>query len=258
MCCALKKKRTRGRDDFWCSFWLPVWRLGAGMSRAMNSARVFCFYLVLLFSSSFCLGQGTLNFNTAVNATSVIRYAPCTPLGGSSGLKIDGSRHPTAQAAVYAGPAGSTEAQLVMIAPAAGFVSGATAGYVTAGSRTISFLPQGYVGAVVQIRAWDSFTFTARSYEEAIQQFGYFGKSPIYTITEPLGGPGDPQGTPPVTAAHIPDQVGFDIGEPPITCPEPSARSLFGFALLGVWFYRLRNKNGLLFQRKDMNVHGMR
>jgi len=191
---------------------------------------------LLVAAAKLGYSQGTVNFNTAVGATTTVRYEPGTPLGGAAGLKIDGSAHPTAQAAIYAGAAGSTEAQLVMITPAAGFASGATAGYITAGSRTISFLPQGYQNAVVQIRAWDGLTATYSSYEQAItHDEAYRGKSPLYTITAALGGPGSSDGSvPQATAANIPGQVGFTIA--PV--PEPSAIALGLIGLSSVWMLR--------------------
>src|SRR4051794_5529953 len=101
----------------------------------MKPTKLYSAVLAFLCTTFWCSGQGTVNFNTAVSFASTIQYAAGTPVGGPTGTKIDGAAHPTAQAAIYAGAAGSTEAQLVMITPAAGFASGATAGYITAGSR---------------------------------------------------------------------------------------------------------------------------
>jgi hypothetical protein len=189
---------------------------------------------LLVAAANLGYSQGTVNFNTAQSANSTIKYAAGTTLGGASGTKIDGSAHPTAQAAIYAGAAGSTEAQLVFVAPASGFASGATAGYITLGSVTIPFLAQG-AGAVIQIRAWDALTSTASTYAQALTINGaYVGKSQLYNISS-LGGPGDPNnGIPPATPATIPSQVGFSIA--PV--PEPSTIALGFLGLGGLLFWR--------------------
>ena len=189
--------------------------------------------LALSLTAPIVYSQGTLNFNTAQSANSIIKYA----LPNFGGAPVDGSQHPNARAAIYAGAAGSTEAQLVFVSPAAGFGSGALAGYVTYGSVTIPFLNQG-ANAVVQIRAWDGPTL-APTYEAALAIPGAcVGKSQLYSISA-LGGPGDPNmGIPPATPAAIPNQVGFALG---FTCvPEPSTIVLVFLGLGGLLIRRYK------------------
>lgn len=180
---------------------------------------------------------GTVNFYTAVSPSAIIRYAPGTALGGASGLAINGTQHPTAQAALYMGAAGSTRDQLVMVTPAASFAAGAFAGFITTGNRNVPSLPQGYVGAVAQIRAWDALTSTASSYEQAIlDPNAYRGESILYTLGA-LGGPGNGAANPPVSPANpadLPNQVGFNIA--PV--PEPSTIALGFLGLGGLWLLR--------------------
>ncbi|MDB6031760.1 MAG: hypothetical protein JWM16_2098 [Verrucomicrobiales bacterium] len=197
----------------------------------------FLFLQVLLFFNIWnCCAQGTINFNTALNASSVIRYTRGTPFGGPTGNPVDGTLHPTARAALYAGPAGSTEAQLVLVGNAVPFSSGTLAGFVIGGSVSVSFLPQGYKNAVVQIRAWDAVTFVASSYEQALSsRCVYPGKSPLYNISSPLGGPGSIDGSvPPATPANINGQVGFTIAGlgSYADCPEPSSTLLGGIVVI--------------------------
>jgi hypothetical protein len=179
-------------------------------------------------------------------------YCPGTTLGGPTGTKINGSLHPTARAAIYAGAAGSTESQLVFVGPATGFASGATAGYITIGSVTIPFIPQG-APAVVQIRAWDALSSTAATYESALATAGaYVGKSQLYSIAS-LGGPGDPiGGSSPATPATIPNQVGFGIepagGFGECVVPEPSQ---VAFALIFIVTALLLHKERSTAARKN-------
>src|SRR5438045_3575714 len=93
--------------------------------------------VIVLLALTTALGysQGTVNFNNRVlGATDAagnpapidapISYAAGTQLGGTTGAKVDGSTHATAQVALYGGPLGTPEDQLVLLVPAVSFRSG--------------------------------------------------------------------------------------------------------------------------------------
>jgi len=184
---------------------------------------------LLLAAAQFGYSQGTVNFFTAQSAGSKIT---------ENSASVSSTANPNARAALYGGPAGSLEAQLVLITPIAPFQSGTLAGYISDGSRTVPGVPQGGT-AVLQIRAWDG-PAVYSSYENAVLSgltSAYIGKSKLYTVSG-LGGPGDPaNGVPPATAPNIPGQVGFAI----VPVPEPGTIAL-GFLGLGAMFMLRRKK----------------
>src|SRR5947208_6971704 len=149
---------------------------------------VFVLFLLCL-AADLGYGQGTVNFNNRVSAVGIdapISYVPGSALGGQDGVRIEGAVHPTARAALYGGPDGSTEDQLVLVDPAVGFRFGIAAGYVAVGSegqRRVPGVPLGDF-AIVQIRAWDAADgTTAASYEAALQVPGaYVGSSPLLRL----------------------------------------------------------------------------
>jgi len=185
--------------------------------------------------------QGTVNFNNRVltatpNIVAPISYRSDAAFAtGGTNTTINGSTHATAQAALYAGPAGATEDQLVMIAPAVSFRSGTLSGFVNVGSAGERIIPGTVPGgtAVVQIRAWDSPTGALlSSYEQAaLDSRNYIGKSVLLTISG-LGG-----GNPPATAADLQGLQAFSIG----IVPEPGTIAL-GFLGLGAMFMLRRKK----------------
>jgi PEP-CTERM motif len=187
----------------------------------------FLIIAVLALTATFGHSQGTVNFQNKVSTASI--DAPIR----ERGVKIDGATHPNAFAALYAGPAGVTEAQLVLIAPIVGFRTGTAAGYVNVGSaasRIIDSVVPGGV-ATVQIRAWDGATSFA-SYEAALASAlstTCIGKSALLQIV--TGGAGSPPGP----AANLAGLSGFEIGSACV--PEPSTIALAvmgGFGLLAL------------------------
>jgi hypothetical protein len=170
--------------------------------------KTFWGVFVLCLAELIAFAQGTVNFNNKVNATvgppptpaidAPISYAAGTPLGGASGAKIDGATHPTAWVALYGGPVGTPEDQLVLLAPGLQFRSGAAAGYVNTlgnASRAVPGVAPG-AAAVVQLRAWDSDNGTIiADYETAILTgTSYVGKSAPVNIA--TGGAGAPPSNP--------------------------------------------------------------
>lgn len=202
--------------------------------------------LALALTTALGYSQGTVNFNNRVlGATdsagnpapidAPISYAAGTQLGGASGIKVDGSAHGTAQVALYGGPLGTPEDQLVLLVPAVSFRSGTFVGYAnvgTAGSRLIAGTAPGG-SALVQLRAWDTVNgTTAASYEAALGIAGaYIGKSALIRV-DSLGG-----GVPAAPAANILGLQSFSIA--PV--PEPGTIAL-GFLGLGSIFLLRRKK----------------
>lgn len=185
--------------------------------------------LLTLVAAVSAYSQGTVNFNTKVSSTPSID-APIFYGGGGPATagKVNGGGTgsfggSTAYAALYGGPVGTTEANLVLLGSAVGFRSGVAAGYVNAGSVTISGVPAG-ASALVQLRVWD--TGVAGSTWESLGSSWpvYFGKTGIIRIAA-LGS--DSQ-----TAANLVDAdtglaiQGFSIG----WVPEPS---ILGLGLIG-------------------------
>jgi hypothetical protein len=195
--------------------------------------------LVLCVSNFVAFAQGTIYFNNHDSLAGV--DAPIFYSGGpfSNLVKIDGTTHPTAQAALYAGPDGATEDQLALIGYAVGFRSGLAAGYVNVGSlgsRSVPGVPLGAF-AMAEIRVWDSFNGTiAASYEVAAGIPGAFlGVSNLLRVK--TGGDGGP-GNPPSLPAPL-------IGLQPIfVVPEPRrlAQLSLGLACAGWLRSRMRRK----------------
>src|SRR4051812_2610335 len=172
--------------------------------------------------------QTTVNFNNRVPAAGIdapISYAAGTVFGGAGGARIDGTLHTTAVAALYAGPDGSTAAQLVLIGPAVSFLGGASAGYVNVGSSSARIIPAVAPGgfAIVQVRAWDAANGTiAPSYEAAQAIPGaFFGASSLLRLQ--MGGIGQSV-----------DLVGLQSFS---TVPEPAAVALLALGLISAGFF---------------------
>jgi uncharacterized membrane protein YbhN (UPF0104 family) len=95
-------------------------------------------------------------------------------------------------AGLYAGAPGTPENNLTLLDPAVSFRSGVAAGYVAnTVSRTVPNIPVGSP-AIFQIRAWDTGTSRAASYEEAVAQImaqgvGFYGVGNIVSVSS-LGG----------------------------------------------------------------------
>jgi len=184
--------------------------------------------------------QGSVNFQNKVSTAGIdapITYQAGTAKGGSAGTKIDGTLNPTAQVALYGGPDGATENQLILIAPMVNFRAGAAAGYVNvgqAGERDIPGVPLGGF-AMVQIRAWDTVNgTTAASYELASAvQGAYLGKSALLRIKT---GGDTPVGGTPNPPANLTGLNAFAIN-----VPEPGTIAL-GFLGLGGMFLLRRKK----------------
>jgi len=183
---------------------------------------------LLAVTASVGYSQGTVNFNNRVLTSTPNIVAPIWYRGDTAfatagtNTTINGATHATAQAALYGGPAGTPEDQLVLIAPAVGFRSGTLSGFVLVGSAGERIIPGTVPGgtAVVQIRAWDSAggSCTLASYEQAaLDPRNYIGKSALLTISG-LGG-----GSPPATAADLQGLTSFAIG--PVV-PEPGTIAL--------------------------------
>jgi PEP-CTERM motif len=187
----------------------------------------------LVLATTLGYSQGTVNFQNKVSTASI--DAPIT----ENGVKIDGATHPNAFAALYAGPAGASEFQLVLIGPIVGFRTGTAAGYVNVGSsasRSIdSVLPGGV--ATVQIRVWDGATSFA-SYEAALASgSSCAGKSALLQIV--TGGAGSPPGP----AANLLGLSPFAIDAlgPPCV-PEPSTLALAAMSAFGLLALRRRKR----------------
>lgn len=197
---------------------------------------------LLAITASFAFAQGTVNFNNKVSASGVdgvITYAAGTGFGGAAGAKVDGATtaHPGAQAALYGGPDGATEDQLVLLVPAVTFRTGAAAGYVNVGSlgsRSINGVAPGAF-AIVQIRAWDANGVAGvTDYQSALNgrgQGAYSGKSNMLRLV--TGG----TGTPPGPAADLIGLQAFAI----TNVPEPGTIAL-GFLGLGALMVFRRKK----------------
>jgi len=157
--------------------------------------------------------QGTVNFANIVPAAGI--NAKITGWNG------EGWTGPNYLVQLYAGPAGSTDSQLMAISPPARFLDGPGAGYFSAGTRTLPNVAPG-APAVVQVRAWD--VTTGATWETATVK----GVSALLNVAATGGG------SPPVLPANLVGLQGFSI------IPEPTAVPL---ALLGGL--------ALLFQRRS-------
>jgi len=198
---------------------------------------------LLAISATFAFAQGTVNFNNKVSAAGIdapITYAAGTQLGGTTGTKVEGGAHPTAQAALYGGADGTSEASLSLIIPAVGFRTTAAAGYVNVGSlgsRSVPGVAPGAFG-MFEIRAWDSGGNAAvTDYASALSAIAagdsrvYAGKSNLLRLA--TGGTGVPAGP----AADLIGLQAFSI----TNVPEPGTIAL-GFLGLGAMFMLRRKK----------------
>jgi hypothetical protein len=156
-------------------------------------------------------GGGTLMFITRDTLDALDAPASFSGDGPAPTGRINGSNAiPTgdyvwgglnARAGLYAGPAGSTEEQLTLLAPIVGFRGGVAAGYVAPGissSRTVPGVEPG-APAVAQVRVWDAGVPDMATYEDAVAlahtRGVYLGKSALVNIPA-LGGGGMPPSVP--------------------------------------------------------------
>jgi len=198
---------------------------------------------LLALTASFAFAQGTVNFNNKVSGAGIdapISYAAGTTLGGTTGAKIEGGAHPTAQAALYGGADGTAEDALTLIVPAVGFRTTLAAGYVNVGSLASRSVPGVAPGAfaMLEIRAWDSGGNAAvTDYASAVSAIAagdtrvYAGKSNLLRLI--TGGSGVPAGP----AADMLGLQAFSI----TSVPEPGTIAL-GFLGLGGMFLLRRKK----------------
>jgi hypothetical protein len=133
-----------------------------------------------------------------------------------------------ARAALYGGPAGVSEDQMVLLPPIVNFRTGFNAGFVNVGrdlSRTIDGVP-GAAKAWLQVRAWDT-ADESLSYEAAALKSGqgiYLGKSMIVQVT-----PSGTGGTPSTPPDLVDERTGLPLQPFSLTfIPEPS-QVLIGF-----------------------------
>jgi hypothetical protein len=175
----------------------------------MKIVTAFC---LMCITGSLGYSQTSINFNNRVPASGIdapVSYAAGTVFGGPSGTRVDGVLHPTAQAALYAGPDGSSVDQLVLVGPAVSFLGGASAGYVNVGSSSArvvqGVVPGGF--AMVQVRAWDAANgTTALSYEAAQGIPGaLFGASTLLRIQILPGAALDLVGLQSFSIGHVPE-----------------------------------------------------
>ena len=186
--------------------------------------------IIMSVAPAFVYGQTSINFNNRVPGSGIdapVSYAAGTAFGGQSGARVDGTVHPTAQAALYAGADGSSVDQLVLVGPAVSFLGGASAGYFNVGSSSARVVPGLAPGgfAVVQVRAWDAANgTTALSYEAAqVIPGALSGASSLLRIQ--LGGLGQ--------SVDLVGLQSFSIG----AVPEPAAVSLLALGLISAIFF---------------------
>lgn len=171
--------------------------------------------LCLTASVLTALGQGSLNFNNRVTAAGV--DAPVTLAGTGAGVMGPDF---VAQLYVLNPSSGSLEA---VGSPAAFRTTAAGAGYLSAGTVTVSFLAPG-ADATVMMKAWAA--ADGASFEDAFAAKGTVGQSGSFTVA--LGG----AGTPPSTPADLVGLQSFQVQ----AVPEPStiALGLLGLAALAL------------------------
>ncbi len=194
------------------------------------------FSLILLGITVSVYGQGEVNFQNRNTSITPAINAPISYDGSGPvpAQKIDGDNTFTAgpytyggiyaRAALYGGPAGTPEHQLVLLGPAVGFrTNSTTAGYIIQETNPVRVVEGVLPGApaVFQVRAWDAGVSDVDSYEEAEALIGsehlvYRGKSPLLSVPA-LGGGGAPPA----------DLIGlepFSISGLPLEPPTPYLR----------------------------------
>ena len=116
-----------------------------------------------------CFAQGTIGVRNLGNLVNAPIFLPdcITPV---SGLGF--------RAALYAGPAGSLEPALVLIADSVTPFLTRASGYFDGGVRPIPGVPAGAM-AVLQVRVWAT---AAGSYEAAAAGGGLYGKSDLFEL----------------------------------------------------------------------------
>lgn len=206
----------------------------------MRLTHVFC---LLAVSAGLASAQGVLNFATAaggaggtVNAPATNYFIPCC--AGGYDPSIDGQRAsgPMNMAQLYIGPAGTTDASLLTTNGVSGgpevFRTGAQAGYVIGGTRTISGYAPGTT-ITVQVRAW-----FAVNGETSWGQASFRNRTSISGPSAPnlvqvvLG---DPSGTVP----NLVGSTGFII---PFFVPEPGTWALLALGSATLML-RIRRRN---------------
>lgn len=213
--------------------------------------------LATLVAATSAFSQGTVVFNNRVTAVvpnilAKVSYgglAAGTPAGTAlpyASTNIDGVLHPSAQAALYGGPAGTAEGDLQLLVPAVIFRGGSLSGYINnpSATRVVTNVPAGSA-AVFQMRAWDACgSILADNSYKGIQDYvnaglggAYYGASGLINIAQ-LGG--QPPSGPPVQDPYLVGLTGFAIDYHLV--PEPS---MIGLGILGAFagliVFRRRN-----------------
>jgi len=175
----------------------------------------------LLVTSLSAYAQGTVNFNNRIVGTV---DAPVFDVGGT--VRLSGAAF---FAQLYAGAAGTADANLVAIGAPTTFRTGAGAGYVNAISEvTITGVAVGGT-ARVQLRAWDAaFPTYAAAAAAGNAKLGF---STAFDAS-PLGGPGSP----PAVPANLTGLTSFSLTQ----VPEPSTIALGALGVAALLFRRRR------------------
>ncbi len=171
--------------------------------------------------------QGVLNFATAaggaggtVTAPATNVFIPCCADGYDPSLDGQRAAGPLNRAQLYIGPAGTTDASLLTTNGVSGgpemFRTGAQAGFVIGGTRTISGYAPGTT-ITVQVRAWFAVNGET-SWDQASfrNRTGIFGGSAPNLVQVVLG---DASGT-------VPNLVGATAFILPYYVPEPGTWAL--------------------------------
>jgi len=173
----------------------------------------------LLVTSLSAYAQGTINFNNRIVGTVV---SPVFDVGGT--VALSGAAF---FAQLYAGAAGTADANLVAVGAPTTFRTGAGAGFVNAISEVV--VPGVAVGgtARVQMRAWDA---TYPTYAAAFAAGNAkLGSSTAFDVS-PLGGPGSP----PAVPASLSGLTSFSLTQ----VPEPSTIALGALGIAALLFRR--------------------
>jgi hypothetical protein len=147
---------------------------------------------------------------------------------------VNGSGY-TAQ--LFAGPAGTTDANLLVGAPQlVSFRCGAAAGFTSVTTATLSNIPKDAPSAVFQIRVWDNSSGLYATWAQALPawQSGVIGAGMgnLFTVNA-IGGD---LNTPP----SLVGQLSFTIN----SIPEPGTYALLALGGFGLWLCRRRKLPG--------------